>query len=72
MNLAACAATATVTPTSGSTDITLSLRHAIPPEKRCLVQGKGKRIWLFPPDYVECVERTLLSDFPELRRKPAR
>lgn len=53
-----------------STDITLSLRHAIPPERRCLVRGKGKHIWLFPPDYVECVERALLKDFPELRRKP--
>jgi esterase/lipase superfamily enzyme len=54
-----------------STDITLALRYPIPPDRRCLVQGEGKRLWVFPPDYVECLERTLLKDFPQLRRQPA-
>ena len=52
-----------------STDITLSLRHAIPPGQRCLVNPPGKqRIWLLPENYPQCVADRLLAAFPELRR----
>jgi len=55
-----------------STDITLSLRHSIPPEQRCLVNPPGKqRVWLFPEDYLQCLENRLLAAFPEMRRPPA-
>ena len=55
-----------------STDIVLALRYPIPPDRRCLAQGEGKRLWLFPPDYVECLERSLLREFPYLRRQSGR
>ena len=56
-----------------STDVTLSLRQAIPPVRRCLVNPPGKqRVWQFPDDYPECVADRLLAAFPELRRSPAR
>ena len=56
-----------------STDITLSLRHSIPPEQRCLVNPPGKqRVWLFPEDYLQCLEDRLLAAFPEMRRSPAK
>jgi len=53
-----------------STDITLSLRHPIPPEKRCLVKQAGtERVWKFPEDYPQCVAARLLETYPELRRR---
>jgi len=56
-----------------STDVTLSLRHPIPPEKRCLVNMPGtSRIWRLPDDYPQCVAERLLAAFPELRRSPVR
>ena len=52
-----------------STDITLSLRHAIPPEQRCLVNPPGKKlVWQIPENYIQCVADRLLAGFPELRR----
>jgi esterase/lipase superfamily enzyme len=52
-----------------STDVTLSLRHAIPPEQRCLVNPPGKqRVWQIPENYVQCVADRLLAAYPELRR----
>ena len=55
-----------------STDVTLSLRHPIPPEKRCLVNMPGtSRVWRLPDDYPQCVVERLLAAFPELRRSPA-
>lgn len=54
-----------------STDLTLSLRHSIPPSQRCLVNPPGKqRIWQIPDNYPECVADRLLEAFPELRRSP--
>jgi esterase/lipase superfamily enzyme len=54
-----------------STDVTLSLRHPIPPEKRCLVNVPGKRLtWHFPDDYPKCLGERLMKAFPELRRSP--
>lgn len=52
-----------------STDVTLSLRKAIPPEQRCLVNPPGKqRIWQIPENYMQCVAERLLAAYPELRR----
>ena len=51
-----------------STDVLLSLRYPIPPQNRCLAPGKSERLWVFPPDYAACLERTLLGQFPQLRR----
>jgi esterase/lipase superfamily enzyme len=56
-----------------STDVTLSLRHPIPPGKRCLVNAPGKpQTWLFPDDYPKCVGDRMMEAFPELRRPPRR
>src|SRR5207344_2129332 len=45
-----------------STDVTLSLRHAIAPEQRCLVNPRGKRrVWEMPDDYPQCVAARLLA-----------
>ena len=39
-----------------STDITLSLRHPLPPARRCLVNRPNTRtVWRFPEKYPECV-----------------
>ena len=52
-----------------STDVMLSLRHAIPPEQRCLVNEPGRHlVWKFPDDYPKCVGDRLLEAFPGLRR----
>jgi esterase/lipase superfamily enzyme len=52
-----------------STDVTLSLRHPIPPQRRCLVHKPGTRqVWQIPEDYPRCVADRLLAAFPELRR----
>lgn len=52
-----------------STDVTLSLRHPIPPGQRCLVNVTGKQlVWKFPNDYPKCVGDRLLEAFPLLRR----
>jgi esterase/lipase superfamily enzyme len=52
-----------------STDVTLSLRKAIPPEQRCLVNPPGKqRVWQIPENYIQCLADGLLAAFPELRR----
>jgi esterase/lipase superfamily enzyme len=53
-----------------STDITLSLRHPIPPAKRCLSRLPGsQRAWRFPDDYPDCVANRLIETYPELRRR---
>jgi len=53
-----------------STDLILSLREPIPPQKRCLVPGGAQgKSWSFPPDYEKCLEETLLGQFPQLRRR---
>jgi hypothetical protein len=52
-----------------STDLTLSLRHPIPPGQRCLVNVPGKPlVWKFPDDYPKCVGDRLLEALPGLRR----
>lgn len=51
-----------------STDVTLSLRYPIPPERRCLRNKGNSRVWRIPEDYVECVGERLLQAYPELRR----
>jgi esterase/lipase superfamily enzyme len=52
-----------------STDVTLSLRHPIPPGQRCLVNVTGKPLtWRFPDDYPKCIGDRLLAAFPDLRR----
>lgn len=54
-----------------STDITLSLRHPVPPEKRCLVPaGPKKKVWVMKDDYPKCVADEFLAAFPNLRRGP--
>ncbi|MBC5785625.1 alpha/beta hydrolase [Ramlibacter sp. USB13] len=51
-----------------STDVTLSLRYPIPPERRCLRTKPGTKVWRMPEDYVECVGSRLLEAYPALRR----
>jgi esterase/lipase superfamily enzyme len=52
-----------------STDLILSLRESIPPQRRCLAPGGAEgRFWVFPPDYEACLEEALLGQFPQLRR----
>lgn len=51
-----------------STDVTLSLRYPIPPERRCLRNQPGTRVWRMPDDYVECIAERLLQAYPALRR----
>jgi len=53
-----------------STDVLLSLRYPIPPQRRCLTPGAGKNIWKFPEDYDRCLEEALWENFPALRRGP--
>jgi hypothetical protein len=55
-----------------STDVLLSLRCPLPPEKRCLVRDeKYKKVWRLPDDYPDCVVKSLLKAFHELRRATA-
>ena len=52
-----------------ATDVLLSLRFPLPPERRCLVQDKKyTKIWHMPDDYPDCVANGLLKAFPYLRR----
>jgi esterase/lipase superfamily enzyme len=52
-----------------STDVTLSLRHPIPPAQRCLVNVQGRPLtWRFPDDYPKCLGDRLMAAFPELGR----
>jgi esterase/lipase superfamily enzyme len=52
-----------------STDITLSMRHPVPPEQRCLVnKADRKRVWVMPENYPTCVADRLLVALPQLRR----
>ena len=51
-----------------SSDVTLSLRHSIPPAKRCLIPGPRGVIWKFPENYIDCVVERLGAAYPELRR----
>jgi len=54
-----------------STDIILSLRHPLPPARRCLVRKPNTRaVWQLPDKYPECVADRLLAAFPDLRRSP--
>jgi esterase/lipase superfamily enzyme len=54
-----------------STDIILSLRHPLPPARRCLVKKPNTRaVWQLPEQYPECVADRLLAAFPDLRRSP--
>src|SRR5262249_7769632 len=51
-----------------STDVALSLRYPIPPERRCLVPARARNVWKFPDNYVDCVAERLTHAFPEVRR----
>jgi esterase/lipase superfamily enzyme len=52
-----------------SNDVLLSLRHPIPPEKRCLVpKGNSKNTWFIPDNYPDCVANAILKSFPQLKR----
>ena len=52
-----------------SSDITLSLRQAIPPAERCLVNlPEFPRVWRIPDGYPECLSDRLLAAFPQLRK----
>jgi esterase/lipase superfamily enzyme len=51
-----------------STDVALSLRYPIPPERRCL-ENVGKRIWRIPePRYLDCLAARMLELYPALKR----
>lgn len=51
-----------------SSDVALSLRYPIPPERRCLQNDPpGTRVWRIGSDYVDCVVRRLLEAFPQLQ-----
>ncbi|MGH8765513.1 MAG: alpha/beta hydrolase [Burkholderiales bacterium] len=52
-----------------SSDITLSLRHAIPPAQRCLVNTPDSpRVWRMPDGYLQCLSGRLRAAFPVLRK----
>jgi esterase/lipase superfamily enzyme len=52
-----------------ATDVVLSLRYPIPPEKRCLVRDdRYKKIWRMPADYPDCVVKSLIKAVPQLRQ----
>lgn len=52
-----------------SSDITLSLRHAIPPAQRCLANlPEFPAVWRFPDGYLQCLSERLSAAFPELRK----
>jgi esterase/lipase superfamily enzyme len=51
-----------------SSDVALSLRHSVPPAKRCLIPGPRGVIWKFPENYIDCVVERLGAAYPELRR----
>lgn len=51
-----------------SSDVALSLRYPIPPERRCLKNDPpGTRVWRIESDYVDCVISRLLAAFPQLQ-----
>jgi esterase/lipase superfamily enzyme len=52
-----------------STDVLLSMRYPIAPEKRCLTSAGAKNIWKFPVNYIDCVAERLGEAFPQVRRK---
>jgi esterase/lipase superfamily enzyme len=52
-----------------ATDVLLSLRYPIPPEKRCLVPvAPGRNIWRMRDDYPDCVAGELTKAYPQLQR----
>jgi esterase/lipase superfamily enzyme len=52
-----------------ATDVVLSLRYPIEPEKRCLaLVGAAKTVWRIPENYPDCVAGRLLEAHPELAR----
>ncbi len=51
-----------------STDVLLSMRYPIAPEKRCLVSTGRRNVWKFPDNYVDCVADRLVQTFPAVRR----
>jgi esterase/lipase superfamily enzyme len=54
-----------------STDVTLSLRYPIPPEKRCLENyPPGSRVWRIPENYIDCVSTRLIEALPALKKAP--
>jgi esterase/lipase superfamily enzyme len=53
-----------------STDITVSLRHPVPPEQRCLEKVPGKqRMWRMADNYPKCAADRLLAAIPRLQRR---
>jgi esterase/lipase superfamily enzyme len=52
-----------------ATDVLVSLRYPVPPEKRCLVRDERyKKIWRLPDDYPDCVVKSLIKALPQLLR----
>ena len=51
-----------------STDVLLSMRYPIAPEKRCLVSTGRRNVWKFPDNYIDCVADRLVQAFPGVRR----
>ena len=51
-----------------STDVLLSMRYPIAPEKRCLVSAGRRNVWKFPDNYIDCVADRLIQTFPAVRR----
>lgn len=55
-----------------STDVLISLRYPIPPQRRCLIPDRGTTVWKLPENYVDCVAERLIKAFPEVKRQAAR
>ena len=55
-----------------STDVLVSLRYPVPPEKRCLIPDGNTTVWKFPENYIDCVAERLIKAFPEVKRKAPR
>jgi esterase/lipase superfamily enzyme len=51
-----------------STDVLLSLRFTLTPQQRCLEQAGQRSVWRLSDDYVDCLARRIVQNFPELKR----
>jgi esterase/lipase superfamily enzyme len=51
-----------------ATDILLSLRFTLAPERRCLVSAGNRNVWRLPDDYVDCLAKRIIEVDPKYRR----
>lgn len=49
-----------------SSDVLLSLRFSIPPERRCLTGSGATAVWTLRDDYIDCLVDAVLKKYPDL------